>query len=535
MSDEHGGFQHFLFSWLGWPRVDVATFKPGRSEVYLENLAPLFYIDQDEGWTNIQALQISRYGQQQIGEIAVEYLLGALDALKGRVDRLRATQRGAELRDSARLIADQVNDSLIRRGWRVQWSGHGAVSEVLARWSRHKLREVLQENASLDLSARYQAVKERTEKLRTTLTKGAIDVRDASTPITASQAVVELKGRRHALNQDMFTLRTQQEQALTLLESIDHRLFAATDLFRLKTTGVGRVDQLECPTCHRDIDPATFGLTTQTSESVAAHIESLKRDREFMAKNSASLAANIETTAAEIRALDSQLREAENALRTITSAVGPVREQIAATAAELGAAERELERLSDAMGEIEGFQRSIDRWCGDARSFAAGESAQFNTERERTTFLDSLRKYIVALGHSAVTEQSSPMLSLDEQYVPFLNGRRVRALGSASDQARLVAAYSLALAAASQRLQGNHPGFVILDEPLQQNPDPRHRNLFLKFLTENLAQHSQFQTLIFTSLSATEIARLRSSGTSTITPDGQHFLRLEPARSEERA
>jgi hypothetical protein len=41
MSDEHGGFQHFLFSWLGWPRVEVATFKPGASEVYLENLSKI--------------------------------------------------------------------------------------------------------------------------------------------------------------------------------------------------------------------------------------------------------------------------------------------------------------------------------------------------------------------------------------------------------------------------------------------------------------------------------------------------------------
>jgi hypothetical protein len=140
--------------------------------------------------------------------------------------------------------------------------------------------------------------------------------------------------------------------------------------------------------------------------------------------------------------------------------------------------------------------------------------------------------YLLALGHSAVKPQTADAVSLDEQYVPFMNGRRVRSLGSASDQARLVAAYSLALAAASRELIGNHPGFVVLDEPLQQNPDPKHRELFVNFLTEQLAQQSQFQTLIFTSLFDPEIERLRASGTAVIMPPGEHFLKLERVHSD---
>ena len=49
--------------------------------MYLENLVPSFYIDQTEGWADIQAQQIGRYGQLEIKEIAVEYLLGAIAAI----------------------------------------------------------------------------------------------------------------------------------------------------------------------------------------------------------------------------------------------------------------------------------------------------------------------------------------------------------------------------------------------------------------------------------------------------------------------
>ena len=99
-------------------------------------------------------------------------------------------------------------------------------------------------------------------------------------------------------------------------------------------------------------------------------------------------------------------------------------------------------------------------------------------------------------------------------------------MGSASDPPRLVAAYSLALASASKQINGLHPGLVILDEPLQQNPYLVHREMFMAFLTQELARQAEFQTLIFTSLREDEIHRLRTQGTSVLTPEGDHFLKL---------
>ncbi len=219
--------------------------------------------------------------------------------------------------------------------------------------------------------------------------------------------------------------------------------------------------------------------------------------------------------------------DAERALTTVTSAVGPLREQLAATAAELTAAERESERLSDASAEIDSLQESINRWVADAKGFFFVTAGASDVEGKRNAFTEAFRKYLVALGHSEVHTYNSQLVALDkENYVPFMNGRRLRALGSASDQSRLVAAYSLALAAASQKADGKHPGLLILDEPLQQNPDPEHRERFQEFLEKEIAQQSKFQTLVFTSLYPEEIARLRKKGTEVMTPTGPKFLKL---------
>ncbi len=120
------------------------------------------------------------------------------------------------------------------------------------------------------------------------------------------------------------------------------------------------------------------------------------------------------------------------------------------------------------------------------------------------------------------------LLSFDEQYIPYFDERRLRSLGSASDQSRLIAAYALALAASTSGSGGLHPGLVLLDEPLQQNPDPDHRDRFIQFLSRQLARSAGFQTIIFTSLTTAEVARLRRQGVNVRTPEGKKLLQLVP-------
>jgi hypothetical protein len=120
------------------------------------------------------------------------------------------------------------------------------------------------------------------------------------------------------------------------------------------------------------------------------------------------------------------------------------------------------------------------------------------------------------------------LLSFDEQYIPYFDERRLRSLGSASDQSRLIAAYALALAASTSGSGGLHPGLVLLDEPLQQNPDPDHRDRFIQFLSRQLARSAGVQTIIFTSLTTAEVARLRRQGVNVRTPEGKKLLQLVP-------
>lgn len=528
MQDETGGLQHFLFTWLGWPRVKVPTFKGTLSEVYLENLVPSFYIDQTEGWTELQAQQIGRYQQLEIKEIAVKYLLGAVDAINARVAQRQTLQQQAAQREAARSIAERVNHLADWRDWSIDWSGNGSIADIIKRWSAQTLSETLKKDANVDLPQTISALSQRVTRLRESLAKDGVDRHNTSAPTELSQKAIALKQRRHALNESLSTLRIQKEQTEELLHSLEHRIQSANDLLRFKDTGIGRLDHIECPTCHRDLDPGTFALTNQSAQSVGVHIESLKRDREMIVSNAHSIDTGIRTTRASLHAVDVELREAERALSSVTAATGAEREQIAKIVAELASLERQIDRARETMAEMDELQADINRWIADAQSSVALPTSSVDLSQRKAAFLDALRKYLVELQHSEVNAGSAKSISLDELYVPYLDTRRLRSLGSASDHSRLTMAYALALAATGTRPTGLHPGLVLLDEPLQQNPDPKHRTRFMQFLGKDLARTASFQTIIFTSLTTPEVTGLRKQGVNVETAAGKKWLQLLP-------
>ncbi len=529
MQDERGGLQRFLFEWLGWPRANVATYKGVPAEIYLENLAPLFYIEQDEGWTDLQARQIRRYGQQQIVQVAVEYLLGATQAVKARLAQQMAIQQVAGLRASGRLIADRVRLLFSRRGWSLDWSGSGSLEDVAARWSSCPIQDALRAGAQVDLVADRGRLEQRAESLRQTLTRDPVDPADISAHSAASQSLISLKRHRHELNEELGALRGQHDQTEALIASLEQRIHSASDVLRLKTTGVGRLTEVECPTCHRDLDPATFALTEQSQESVNAHIEALKRDRDLMRKNLDSCIRRMSAVEDEARRVELDFREAERALTTVTAAVGTVREQLAQTAATLAATEREIDRVAETAAELAELQGVVDQWVDDARTVSSLLQGEGDLKERLAIFAEQLRQYLLALGHSAVNAHNAGEVDVDDQYNPNLGTRSLKSLGSASDRPRLVAAYCLAIAAAAERVAGPHPGLVILDEPLQQNPDDPHRELFSSFLSGQLALDVTFQSVVFTFLRGDEIELARKNGVNVVTPEGVHFLKLEPA------
>jgi hypothetical protein len=535
MKDETGGLQNFLFGWCGLPRAPIVDNRGEASEIYLENIAPLFYIDQSEGWTDLQALQVHRYGLLEISDVAVEYLLGATEAIEARFARQTIAAHEARLKAEASTIASLVASLFQRHGWITPWSDHGSVDAVAKRWSARSLVATLKEELNIDLGAQQALLRERADRLRVLLTQGNLDPKSTVAASDSSQAVVELKERRHARREDLRILRRQQTEQIELLGNLEHRLHSARDILRLKKEGIGRIEFVECPTCHRSIDASTFQLNAQSIGSVEAHIAALERDRRLVASNVAASDEQIIRIGADLTDVENRLRESERALAAVNQALGASREQLTKAATDLVAVENEMDKVSNIGAELRDLQITIDQWLEKTHTTAVAAIHEFDLHRRRTEFTTRLRRLLQALGHGAILAQPASELRLDEHYIPYLGPRRLRSLGSASDHSRLVAAYVLALAAASESTDGLHPGFVVLDEPLQQNPDEKHRDLFVDFLISDTARSLKAQTIVFTWLHEPELKRLLDGKVRVVNPRSEHFLALVPPPPPEAA
>ena len=201
-----------------------------------------------------------------------------------------------------------------------------------------------------------------------------------------------------------------------------------------------RFDTVECPTCHRDLVPESFSLSQQSQHSVEAHIESLKRDRQLISKNVQSLAARLGASQAEILNRDEELRHAERTLEAVNAAIGTIREQLVQAAANLATTERSMERVTQTVHELTALQEEVDAWRKEAlESQRVGPGAS-DLDQRVGVFTGALRTYLLALGHSAVRPANVEGVRLDEDYVPQMETRRLRSLGSASDKPRVIAA-----------------------------------------------------------------------------------------------
>ncbi len=512
MSDETGGLQNFLYRWFGLPRRELLNNRGDRTEIYLENIAPHFVVDQTEGWATLQALQVARYGQQDIAAASVEYLLGADDALKARLQVQTAQSRQARLKFIAHDLGAQVIAAFERQGWPLDWSSQGSLDEIATRWSKKPLNEIARKKFNFDLPSEQERLTEKRQTLRVRLTQEGMDQKSATAASDTSQLVIDLKTQRHELRDQLRAARSQKIDQDRVAESLEHRIHAAKDLVRLKKAGVGRLDSIECPTCHRDLDHSTFGLVEQDPVAVEAHIDALQRDRVLVKGNVVSSLDQITRLSAQLGRIEDQLRAAERSLEIVNATAGNVREQLAKVAADIASTERELEKNLATSAELDRLQEEIDSWVTQAREATTEIASRGDFDTRRDAFIKALRNHLVMLGHHGVSSEDAERVTVDDTYTPYLDERRLRSLGSASDHARLVMAYALSLAEASDGVKGYHPGFVVFDEPLQQNPDKAHRDLFVGFLEELAAAPLPYNVLIFTSLLGSEVAQLREAG-----------------------
>lgn len=520
MADPTRGFHAFLFRWAGLPVCELLTKTGDRRPIYWENLAALFFIEQINGWAGLQSNQIHRYGHMDIGAACVEYLLGLRRTLQRRTRRQERFSVEGQLRQRSHAVFDRVDMLTTEFVAGAELPKPRRLADIHKRMRDLVVVEHIDKHLRETLRSQEQGLQRQVQELQASLNTQTLQPREENRHLVeaASTSVVELKSLLHEKRQELRRLRVQREQQSDLLGELEAKLRAARDLLLLKRDNLGLPTHVECPTCHQEIQPEQYDLHVHGTEQLERRIDALEAERQAVRRVLNRLAHDQRDLLSFVSEKAQELEERRREVDRLSKAVGQTSEAAVGTVSEIIRCERQIARISRVLSEAELVQAQIDAWNKDYAELEEPEAdPAFEAEQRRiASFRDQLRDYLVALEHSAFAASRSQRFALDDAHAPLLNDRLVASTGSASDRPRLVAAYVLALQLISLRDRTeHHPGFIVLDEPLQQNPDERHRASFISFLARNW-QELAGQVVLITSLSVEEEETLSGAGVNLV-------------------
>lgn len=469
------GFHTFLAGFLGWDLPAVTRFDGGESPLYLECVFPLMIVEQKHGWSGIQARMPTYLGIREIAKRATEFLLD-LEAYERAITRQKLEEEAEQLKQLWHRKLEAIEQTAtsfngVIRGLPVhptsQWPP--SVPPVSTMFVGPKL---------LPLTDAIRYCKERLEVL------------ESSEIPTVEQVSADLESKLHeteaslreaeVLSTQLFRevqLELEQVNALSVRQAalrVDLQNYK--DVERLRAMGSElqmRVNEGHCPTCDQPI-----------ADALLPQIDALE---------TMSLSENISFIEAQLQTFEGMETDAKDALhgkelklQALRNSVDSLRKDIRVTRETLvsdgrlpsAAAITERIQVQNRKEELTGFENTVQKRLAEFQALSDDwrrvQNALADLKDELT---ESDRAKLKALQTSVISQlQQYKFSSLkpetisisDQTYRPNHEGFDLGINLSASDTVRLIWAYLFGAIEISRIHHTNHLGFLLLDEPRQQ-------------------------------------------------------------------
>ncbi len=514
------GFHYFLAQFLGWDLPEVGTFAGGYTKLYVDTLFPFMIVDQ-QAWGSVAPRKLNRYQIKDLSRKSVEYLL-ALTGPVAEMERNRleaqvaealvqwtATVRGMQgvaSNSGARLVGVPALPAGAHRGGGdlVATELHESSLELLDgdEWVNVELYRA-RRTAELDTLRKTLATRTSDPTERDIYTQKRI----ADTRSQIEDVFVSLR----FIQQDVGLSEARLASLDSRLGSLDDERLRNVDLRTLERLGAEiDVDHLahhNCPTCQQSLDgvesdhPETVMGIEDTVALLNAQLLTTKKMKERslvvatqLSDAEAGLTRRLDGLQLELRSL----RADERAPRNISE--GDVARKVT-TEIRLAEVDRLDSRFASVIEELESLSLRVAEL---RRTISGLEDVGGKGDAERLALVAKRVQALLTEWGFGSYAQSRIELDADD-LVPARDGFDLNVDVSASDVVRIKIAFLEAMREIGSKL-GNHPGFLILDEPRQQDLDYGD---FAKIL-QTLAVESKKsgQVIVSTSTSAHELEQM---------------------------
>lgn len=476
------GFHNKLAAFIGWELPDVSKFEGNPVPLYLETIFPLLSVEQKLGWGRIPARFPTWLGIKDVRRRTVEFLL-KLDAYAIAEERLAIQLEMSRVR----LAWSEIRSLAGKRALAAGALLNAVPEEPVAKWPPENKPQLYLGTAKSgweSLSSHVSKLVERQAALKTTpiVSAGEDDARARASLSDAEEAISQ---RELLLRQTLQNLEGEVSEADALEDRIaslieDQRKYK--DIRKLRDLGSDTVTETldsTCPTCHQEISDSLMDLgqkasTMSVDQNVDFYNEQLQLS-EAVLKNSRNSITASEAEIAGIREELDRLRSEVRSLRETLSS--PAQTPSVEALTERLRLDQRIERLKeletlfrDSMGSLANFSDDWNTLLDRLRQLPKG-ALSAKDEAKRKALENTVQAQLRAYGFGSVSSQLITVSKDD--YEPELSDMNLAADAAASDVIRLQWSYLLGLSEVSRQFDGNHPGFLIMDEPQQQSVDDK--------------------------------------------------------------
>lgn len=472
-AQEERGFHRFLANWFGWVLPEVPRYDGSFAPLYPEAIAPLFIVEQKRGWSGLQSQTPTYLQLRQVKERAREFVLG-LDALATRARLQAAETRLSELRSTWKTQLANVEGFLSASGF----ASTGLPATPTFEWPPTPEPSLL----ALGDDTWRPIDAERTE-LAAMSQRAEQDVRGGRRADAVEQRELQ---RAEALLAELTAKAAQarndlalEQQSLDVAVATEGRLLVDrrrhNDLIRLRRLGSDVTDAPhadECPVCHQALGELLLNITDDVALSVEETIEYVDAQIEMTRAVKSTSARSIADLNATLTALAQRASEVRSRIRATREDLVAPGEQPSVEA---------VQQMLDLRRRVETLEKVEREWFGaleklrelvtehvDLQSELRGLREGELSAADRAKLLrleEALQQQLREYGFDSF-DVSDIYIDRDN-YVPTHDGYDLTFESSASDVIRTIWAFLLALLEVGLE-GGNHPGFLLFDEPRQQ-------------------------------------------------------------------
>jgi predicted nucleic acid-binding Zn-ribbon protein len=501
------GFHQFLAQFLELDLPQVRRAGGNVGPLYVECILPLLFIEQVRGWSGIQGSLRHSFGIRDVGRLAVEYLLD-LDVIENERRRAAISEEANQLRENWRLLREQMVAIAAEAGGSLRQVPQSPVAELTdTPWIAFPEAET---NVTIDRV--LQNMRTELEQLDPEAPVPAEGNEALEEQLEASES--ELLVAQAELSAVRSSVRSDEEEITSLRERagfIESDIRRNKDIRRLHDFGADTalsVSDQRCPTCNQEIAD-----TLVPAESAVMSIEENIR---FLESERDAISLLVQGGDERIRASRQRLAQQSATVSQVRGRIRDLRSDILRSRSVSTAAIRQYVQLQDRIAHFEDvrdrFQESaerlgtvVTRWHDNRSRYAQLPIDYFSDadKQKLQSLSDGFDRLVGSFGYRS-TSRSRLHISTDN-YRPICDDFEVAFAASASDNIRLIWAYTLALLQTSLAHGGNHWGLVVFDEPEQQKMQDASSDALYSAIGAMRPEDSQ--TIVATSAGVEDVAQ----------------------------